>query len=46
MLNSWYRQVAGAIFDTSLALEFYGFGGPEVLEGLASHRERRPPRFG
>jgi enoyl-CoA hydratase len=46
VLNSWYRQVAGAIFDTSLALEFYGFGGPEVLEGLASHRERRPPRFG
>jgi enoyl-CoA hydratase len=45
VLNSWYRQVAGAIFDTSLALEFYGFGGPEVLEGLASHRERRAPRF-
>jgi len=44
-LNSWYRQLAGTIFDTSLALEFYGFGGPEVLEGLASHRERRPPRF-
>ncbi len=44
-LNNWYRQVAGAIFDASLALEFYGFGGPEVQEGLASHRERRPPRF-
>lgn len=44
-LNNWYRQVAGAIFDTSLALEFYGFGGPEVREGLASHRERRKPTF-
>jgi enoyl-CoA hydratase len=44
-LNLWYRQLAGAIFDTSLALEFYGFAGPEVREGLASHREGRPPRF-
>jgi enoyl-CoA hydratase len=44
-LNNWYRQVASAIFDTSWALEFYGFGGPEVREGVASHRERRPPRF-
>lgn len=44
-LNNWYRQVAGAIFDASLALEFYGFGGPEVREGLASHRERRKPSF-
>jgi enoyl-CoA hydratase len=44
-LNAWYRQVAGAIFDSSLALEFYGFGGPEVREGLASHREKRAPRF-
>jgi enoyl-CoA hydratase len=44
-LNNWYRQLAGAIFDTSLALEFYGFGGPEVREGLASLRERRTPSF-
>jgi enoyl-CoA hydratase len=44
-LNNWYRHVAGSIFDVSLALEFYGFGGPEVREGVASHRERRPPRF-
>lgn len=44
-LNQWYRTVAGAIFDASLALEFYGFGGPEVREGLASHRERRAPDF-
>ena len=44
-LNNWYRHVAGSIFDASLALEFYGFGGSEVQEGLASHREHRPPRF-
>ncbi len=44
-LNLWYRQLAGAIFDTSLALEFYGFGGPEVREGLASHLEGRPPNW-
>ncbi len=44
-LNNWYRQVAGSIFDASLALEFYGFSGPEVREGLASHREHRAPRF-
>ena len=24
-LNSWYRQLAGPIFDSSLALEFIGF---------------------
>ena len=44
-LNNWYRQVAGSIFDASLALEFYGFGGPEILEGLASHREHRKPQY-
>ena len=43
-LNHWYR-VAGPIFDSSLALEFYGFGGPDVQEGLASHREKREPHF-
>jgi enoyl-CoA hydratase len=43
-LNHWYRQ-AGPIFDASLALEFLGFGGPDVKEGLASHREKRAPRF-
>ncbi|GEM31263.1 enoyl-CoA hydratase [Nocardia neocaledoniensis NBRC 108232] len=44
-LNNWYRQVAASIFDASWALEFYGFGGPEVREGLAAHRERRAPSF-
>jgi enoyl-CoA hydratase len=43
-LNNWYRQ-AGPIFDASVAWEFHGFGGPEVREGLASHRERRAPDF-
>ena len=43
-LNHWYRA-AGAAFDASLAYEFYGFGGPDAAEGLASHREKRPPSF-
>jgi len=43
-LNNWLRQ-AGPAFDTSLALEFMGFGGPDVHEGVASLRERRAPRF-
>jgi enoyl-CoA hydratase len=43
-LNNWLRQ-AGPAFDTSLALEFMGFGGPDVKEGIASLRERRAPRF-
>jgi enoyl-CoA hydratase len=44
-LNNWLRQ-AGPAFDTSLALEFMGFAGPDVREGVASLRERRAPRFG
>ena len=43
-LNNWYRDHS-SIFDASWGLEFYGFGGPEVVEGLASHREKRDPRF-
>jgi enoyl-CoA hydratase len=43
-LNNWYRMM-GPVFDASLALEFYGFGGPDVQEGLASHREKRAPNF-
>ena len=43
-LNHWYRQ-AGPIFDASLAYEFFGFGGPDAAEGLASHREKRSPHF-
>lgn len=44
-LNNWLR-LAGPTFDASLALEFMGFRGPDVQEGLASLREKRRPRFG
>ena len=43
-LNNWLR-LAGPTFDTSLALEFMGFAGPDLREGLASFREKRPPTF-
>jgi len=43
-LNNWLRM-AGPTFDTSLALEFIGFSGPDVREGLASLREKRRPSF-
>jgi enoyl-CoA hydratase len=43
-LNHWYRVMA-PVFDASLAYEFFGFGGPDAAEGLASHREKRPPEF-
>jgi enoyl-CoA hydratase len=43
-LNHWYRSQI-PVFDASLAYEFLGFGGPDAAEGLASHREKRPPSF-
>ncbi|RQR61388.1 enoyl-CoA hydratase [Burkholderia sp. Bp9125] len=43
-LNNWLRS-AGPTFDASLALEFMGFSGPDVQEGIRSLRERRPPAF-
>jgi enoyl-CoA hydratase len=43
-LNHWYRQ-AGPAFDASLAYEFLGFTGPDAVEGVASHRDKRPPNF-
>jgi len=43
-LNNWLR-LAGPAFDASLALEMLGFTGPEVKEGIASHREKRKPSF-
>jgi enoyl-CoA hydratase len=43
-LNHWYRAQS-AILDASLAYEFYGFGGPDAREGLASHTEKRAPIF-
>jgi enoyl-CoA hydratase len=43
-LNNWLRM-AGPSFDASLALEMLGFKGPEVVEGLAAHLEKRKPKF-
>ncbi len=43
-LNNWLR-LAGPTFDSSLALEFIGFSGPDVQEGIASLREKRNPTF-
>ena len=43
-LNNWLR-LAGPTFDSSLALEFIGFSGPDVHEGIASLREKRNPKF-
>jgi len=44
-LNNWYRAQS-ATFEASLAYEFLGWLGPDAREGLASHREKRAPRFG
>ena len=38
-------QDAGGHIDASLALEFLGFAGNEPREGVASHKEKRPPQF-
>jgi enoyl-CoA hydratase len=43
-LNNWLRA-AGPAFDASLALEFLDMTGPDVEEGVAAVRERRPPSF-
>jgi len=43
-LNNWLRM-AGPAFDASLAMEFLGFTGPDVAEGVRAVREKRPPRF-
>ena len=43
-LNNWLRMM-GPSFDASLALEFMGFSGPEVKEGVASLKEKRKPDF-
>jgi enoyl-CoA hydratase len=43
-LNNWLRQ-AGPAFDASLALEFLGFAGPEVKEGLQAYLDKRKPAF-
>ena len=43
-LNNWLRM-AGPGFDASLALEFIGMGGDEVVEGVAALREKRAAKF-
>ena len=43
-LNHWYRSQV-ATFDASLAYEFLGFGLADAREGLASHTDKRDPRF-
>src|SRR5262249_57954105 len=43
-LNNWLRA-AGPIFDASLGLEFLGFSGPELPEGVTALREKRAPQF-
>lgn len=43
-LNHHYRAAFPA-FDASVAYEFLGFTGPDAIEGVASHREKRPPNF-
>ncbi len=43
-LNNWLRA-AGPIFDQSAAYEMLCFMGPDVVEGAAALREKRPPRF-
>jgi enoyl-CoA hydratase len=43
-LNNWLR-LAGPAFDASVALEFLDMTGPDVHEGVAAVREKRPPSF-
>lgn len=43
-LNGWLRQ-AMPIFEASWGYEWMGFGGPDAREGVASHLEKRAPRF-
>ena len=43
-LNNWYRM-AGPSFDASTAVEMLGFASEEAVEGVRSHREKRPPKF-
>jgi enoyl-CoA hydratase len=43
-LNNWVR-LAGPSFDTSLALEFFGFRLKDIREGLAAVKAKRPAGF-
>ena len=44
VLANWLKA-AGPIFDQSAAYEMLGFMGPDVIEGVAALRARRPPSF-
>ena len=44
-LNNWLR-LAGPTFDTSLALEFLAFTGPDAKEGVDAARAKRRAQFG
>lgn len=43
-LNHWLRMALPA-FDSSAAMEFLSFSGPDAQEGIAAIRERREPNF-
>ncbi len=43
-LNNWIKM-AGPIFDQSAAYEMLCFLGPDVVEGVAALKEKRPPEF-
>jgi len=43
-LNGWLRA-AGPLFDQSAAYEMLTFMGPDLAEGAAALRDKRPPRF-
>jgi enoyl-CoA hydratase len=43
-LNNWYRMM-GPTFDASLGMEFFGFGGPDAVEGVAAVKDRRAAHF-
>ncbi len=43
-LGNWLKA-AGPIFDQSAAYEMLCFLGPDVVEGAAALRAKRPPRF-
>lgn len=43
-LNNWFRTFMPH-FEVSLALEFLGFQGKELEEGLRALREKRKPQF-
>jgi len=43
-MNLWLQQ-ARPIFEAAVAMEFLGFSGPELPEGVAALREKRKPDF-